>query len=691
MAGLPGMQGLTPLGIAPEGGPGGASLQNPYTPAPAAQVPPPSETNDPVLDSMMYGTLSVQEKPNLPDRLRDGYVPMPDQSDIEDWAIAVERSHMQLLQRMGRDLTAYRLHDGGVPRDFNPDKERRVPVAALSNLVNKLSNLMAGAEMYVEAPWKDAHTEDAAQAIENYCYHCQYAKRLDYARDGGADLQRDKFWYLFLYGRAVARILPDPKKKPVPFNFALLDPASCFPIWSDGGRGMEAMVRKYRSNVQRVLKEYGKGNPKLEKQLMDKMGYKQKNADFLHHEGMVLEWWDTWNRALYFQGVELFKVPHKFGIVPFVYVPAVGEPKGLSTPLGRYQTADRDMLITRPVNFDTDLAEKGVSVFHYLLSTHRLREAVQTILYAEVEKIRNPPTITYSAPHLMGKEPPPLEVGYGGNNQRIKELQDVQGIPTSPRPTDLSPLIQGLESDWFAGSMNPAGMGMEMGANASGYSLDTLVANAKDLTVPYVKAAENFDALVFEIELKLYQNVLSPLMSIMVPGASNYGPGEGSYELTSEMIDQVGTMLKVEYRAIGPGELAKLVSTAGAAQASGLMSQKYAMDYIGVRDPKRMFQEILTEKGMQHPKVLEMEVIPKAMIARGEDDLAHSFLQIVVMPELMSQMGLGGGAPGGGGGMPQLPGGGGGGVPGESPGGVNQTGAPQPQAPGGPLPGQGRS
>jgi hypothetical protein len=123
------------------------------------------------------------------------------------------------------------------------------------------------------------------------------------------------------------------------------------------------------------------------------------------------------------------------------------------------------------------------------------------------------------------------------------------------------------------------------------------------------------------------------------------------------------------------------------------------MEKLGEKDPAKMFQDIIVERAIEHPDIMENIIIPQMMIQQGQQDLAYMWGVLVVMPKLIQTMGsmMGGGAPPGmagpGGMTPSLPG-----MPGLPPGpsGPQANGQSNPMAgraqgpPTGPMPGQGR-
>jgi hypothetical protein len=312
---------------------------------------------------------------------------------------------------------------------------------------------------------------------------------------------------------------------------------------------------------------------------------------------------------------------------------------------------------------------------HYLINTHRLNEALNTLLYAEVEKAADPATMRYRAAQLMGQDLPEVDYKKGGTNEAMMGLEKLEGLPTSPHPTDVSPLKQSLSEDWIGGSMAMPGMGgLDVGSQASGYSLDTLIASAKELVLPYLQAFENFEMLVFEKKLEQARDIVLPVMSLSAPATSLYGANAGIHTITTQDLSAVGTKVKVKVKNLNDQNRPAITQSVVAQMQAGLISQKYGMDQVGIKNPNKMFAEILSEKALQHPQVMDMFSIPSALQYMGAEDLAQFWLQVVVQPQILQmQQTMGGGMPGA---PPPGPG-----APGQPPG---PPGGPLPTGPGGP-------
>lgn len=663
----------------------------PYSPQLGNQTPDRASSwnDDPFIAQLMQNAPKYPVNPPLKDSEKPGYHPKPDMALVRS-AIELDKTNNSLLiQRMSRDVAIFRQDTSGVPADFNKDRDHAVPSSAMSTLVNKLSGMFAGATETYEVPYANTPQEKSAQAIENYLYRARKIRKVRYARNGGADLQRDEFFYLLLHGRYVTRILPNLDDDLFPFSIDLLDPATCFPTYGTEREGMIRMTRRYSTTVGQVLSEFGGVNPQLRQQLRDKLGIRNEGeATFNNQIGEFREYTDSWWRWAEFMGVEVLPLTdHKFGFVPYVEVMATGEPKTMATPGGTYwSTGDGGQYTNLLVGSDKDIAEKGVSVFHYLINTHKVREALMTLLLIEVEKAANPPTITYTAPHLIDEDVPPLRTGRGGNNKRMLNVQQVEGLPTSPRPTDFSPLMNHIDQEFVDGSVNPAAMGNVPGSNISGLALDSLMGSIRDMTLPYEKSWAHGQSLIAEQMLYHLRDRILPIQVLDDPG-DDVDNGD---QLSAQQIKDVGCYVEVKLDEVGPDTKMQRVATANQAVTAGLMSQRTGIEFIGTKDPDAEFSQIVAEKAMQHPMIMENFIIPSGFIARGEPELAKMWSMLVTGPKLQQILAGQGGDQGGGAGGAGMPPG----MQQPSPAGPMQQsnpvqGVPTPP-PGGPAPGQGR-
>lgn len=664
-------------------------LESPFGDLPGANGMPPQQGGQDLILSRLLAE-SQQNPPPIRKKARRFKLRKPDPSHIQVTANRDQDRHRLLIERMSRDLSLYRQHTGGLPKSFEPTTDQQVRSAQLSTLVNKLANMFSGMDLMYELPYDVMDEEKASQRIEDALYQLRKLAARTHARSSAGELlQRTEFFYMLLHGRLIKRILPDADDEQFPWQDSVIDPATCYPTFGDGKRGLIRMVRKYNSTIGEVVSLYSRSDPKVEQKLLDKIGgYTASLAvgEWWNIDGEVVEYWDDQWHYVSFKGVDIVPVmEHGLPRIPFVYVTPVGEPTGLSTPGGHYLTYSDlySAYIPEVVGSDADIAEKGVSVFHYLVNTHRLKEMLETILFSEVEKATDPATIEYSMPHLMNQEYPALQTKRGKSNKRQQGMQSIEAVPTSPKPTDFSPLFSTLGQEFMEGSLSPAVFGAEQGSNITGSGMNALLQAAKDMALPYIKAWEMAMALEAEIRLEQFVDLIAPVMTLSAPSMDTYGHATGEiHEVTQRDVQKVGTMVTAKASGLGDQDKAAKIAYVNQAVQAGVWSQRYGMNELDVKNPDQMFSEIISEKAMQHPEIMENHLIPMAFLSQGMEDEAEMWLEFVVAPKLMQMQG--GGAPGAGGMMGQEGGGGGSqAVP-------VPPGSPVDQAPGGPPPGEGR-
>jgi hypothetical protein len=194
----------------------------------------------------------------------------------------------------------------------------------------------------------------------------------------------------------------------------------------------------------------------------------------------------------------------------------------------------------------------------------------------------------------------------------------------------------------------------------------------------------------------MYVNQIYPVtgMAMMAPMEGDYGTAP-SAPVTPEIISSTGYEIKVEMIGVSDSALPAMMNVAAQGIKEGIWSRRKAMERLGEKDPSKMLQDIILEKAIEHPEIMENIIIPQMFVKNGQNELATMWGMSVVMPKLMQTMQsvMGGIAPPMGSPQPPMPG-----MPGGPPGagGPQQNGQSNPMAgrspapPTGPLPGQGR-
>lgn len=685
----PGMQlpGMQSPGMA-----GPTASINPSVGSPGLPSPPQGMDQTPNFDPVLAQML--QAPPPLIDVVPKKKRAKPDESLVRMIADAQEMRYKERNARIQRDVLMYNQDINFVPGDFDARHDTPVVSPFVPTLVNKLANMLSAPEPRVIVCFDDEQSKLSSQSKENFGYWGRKKDKKLYGRSGGGSLQWDEFFYLLLHGMVIARVLPDPDDQKYPFAVTLVDPAQCYPIFKGDKHGLDTMVRRYTSTALDMINAYGMNDPKLEQKLKTAAGYDNTSdlRSFWMEEGTVTEYWDTDYRAVLWRDTIVMDVTaHNYGFVPYVCTIAKGQPKGMATPLTRQgQWVDEYGNTGYTSSRGHDLANKATSVFHHLIHTNRIREVIHTIYLMEMEKALNPPTITYIAPQYAGQDPGPLNLRKRGNNKRLLNFMKVEAVPTSPRPTDASPLLNMVASDLADGGLPPLAHGNESGSNVSGFAVESLIAVAKDATLPYTQAFEIYLAQVIEMKLELYEKFILPVQSpLRIPARGNYGDTPMT-DLTIELMDKSENDVEVKLWAMSQQMLPGQINAAAMAVQAGIWSLRKAMEHTGSLDPDRDFQDIITERAIQHPEIMESFLIPQAFMAEGNPQMAELWNALVVMPKMQSMMMSGG--PGGAvppGGPPPPPSGSGGPGPNGQSVPSNQPAAAQGTG-GGPQPGEGR-
>lgn len=634
-----GIAGPIPAGAAvpaPEAVMGGMPMADPNV------AGPPGTEYDQVLNQLLA-------QPAKPKPIKKELnIPRPSVDLVRAIANSLELLYQDRNLRINRDIALYRQQVSMVPSDFDGRADYPVVSASIPNLVNKLASMLSAPEPRIMVPFSDEQSKLSSQAKENFGYWCRKLTKKYYSRSGGANLQWDEMFYLLLHGTLVARILPDEEDADYPFYFSLLDPSTCYPQFKSDKGGLQTMVRRYQSTALDVVNTYARGDIS-EKTILKAIGY-DGDADlreFYEEEGETIEYWDKKYRCVLWRDMVVMPpTAHHLDTVPFVVVSAKGEPKSLATPLtARGGTVDEYNNTGYSFSRGMDFAHKGVSVFHHLIHTNQLWEITHTLHLMEIEKALNPPTITYVAPQYIGQDVGPLNLRKRGANKRVLNFMKVEAVPTSPRPTDVAPLLNKAASDFAEGSLPPVAHGNESGSNVSGFAVESLIAVAKDATIPYTTAWEIYMAQVLEMKLMHYKNIVLPVQTISVPSQRTYGATPLT-ELTSEVMD--GSIdVEVKLWAMSQQMLPGQIQAAAMAVQAGIWSLRKAMEHTGSLDPDRDFRDIISERAIQHPEMMENFLIPQAFIAQGNPQMAELWVQFVLMPKMQQMMmaGMMGGAP----------------------------------------------
>lgn len=614
----------------------------------------------------------------------DGDVRVPRKPSVAFCETVVWQSwsdHQNLRNRFQRDVDLVRQAIGGVYPGFNPSKDKQIYSAELSNQVTTIASMIAAIEPMFEVPYRTVDEQSASQSIENWCVWFLQQLSKYHREAGNSALTWELVWYGLVYGRVCARVMLDPMDSTFPWSFDLIDPASVMPFWGDGKHGLKYVCRKYQERLGVILDAFD-----LDGTLIDKFAAKGEiskgdphNGLDLNNEVEVLEYCDRWWRWVQADGIEVLPVTaHEYGFVPYRVWLANGEPVGSTVPTRPLTRDEVERGMGGTTSRETNQIYKGVAFFEHARRAHEQLEGVMGMLYKNLSKTINPTILTTTA----YPSPPDEWSNDPGEENFARPGETREPAATPPSPVDLQPLLAKLREDLIKAGLPDHLYGVEGGSNVSGFAVESLIAAAKHKIQPYIDLQEVILGDICSCALKLFQNwgsVAIPDGVLRVPsvGRAGFATATNPSEITldREMLDLVGTDVRVKLHSIALQNMTAMMNVASMAVDANLWSRQRANEWLGERDPMKLLEQVLAEQAMTDPDMLKFVTYPKALEATGNYEGLMAYMVGVILPALF------GGGPGG------APGGPPGGAPASGP--QTTQGASQPSVGQGPGPGSG--
>jgi hypothetical protein len=233
--------------------------------------------------------------------------PKPDKGTFQNWSQADHMLHAALLSRFRSDLDFYRRNDAAVFKTYDVETDEPFFSAEPKIQVNKLCNMLSGIERRVSWPFQSEDERRDAQSLEDWALYLVDRFKQQHGTAGmNADLDWEVFFSAAVYGRIIARILPDPDDWEFPWKFRLMDPAACFPTPGDKW-GLLRMTTIEQMTLGRALDGFDpdgrrKLNGKMRKHYAStKQGSADKGLD-LDREIEVTEVWTRWHHNVDIDG-----------------------------------------------------------------------------------------------------------------------------------------------------------------------------------------------------------------------------------------------------------------------------------------------------------------------------------------------------------------------------------------------------
>lgn len=639
--GLPPL-GMPPMGVPTLGGMGAAPplFPPPPFPGPALPGPDPLQLIAEIIERLKDATpperrLFAWQKP-----------PKPKAMECDRKAKHLQERHRYLLDRFADDLAWLRLAQSGV---FESEDKEDASQFFSTSLVDE-RNLVVAIGATIEPtiridPLRDAAREDA-QAVADALRHWRRLAAEHWHRGGHSHLAFDEWRLLYDYGRICGIMFLDLEDPECPIDYRPVDPATLFCQW-DGKRGMKYAARVYRATAAQVVGDWDDGTGKVEKLLYK--GQARNNRKVFDpldddHEGEVVEWYDRWWRCVLFDGRPVVPVvAHQYGVVPVLYTLGNrGEPDFTATPFSKGRRLWDGRIVEATSFRDADIVEKGVSGIHYAKMRHKQEEAFMALLFEAGRKAVNNPYIRYQTAHARAQVGnPQLDMGSGGSNPALMGEELVQFVPIAPEPGIVGPVLARLGLDHQTGSMPLTQYGINEKSNVAGYGISMLNEGGKDKLAPDLLAYQTYLEQWCALALTMWRDfgheakyadaeVAQPML---VPRRRPAMGQDPSFELTREMVERVGTRVKVGLTTIRLTDLPAFLNAAAIGTEKGFMTIRDVLKRLGEHDVEEHFEDWIAELAMRNPKALDLLFIPEALEADGRPDLAQRWRELVAPPQ----------------------------------------------------------
>jgi len=623
----------------------------------------------------------------------------PGKERMASWAEQDHLLHSVLLERFRSDLTFYRQSETEVFASFNEAEDNAFYSTEPTVQVNKLCNMLSGIPPRISFPWRDKRGEEEAQAMEDWGRHL-IAKWSEMHRSAdNGELQWELLFSAAIYGRMVARVLPDPDDYSFPWKIDLLDPSTVFITPGDKWGPLRA-VQVYHETLEHALDNFGEdGRHKLRSKFIKHYNVNDRDLD---EDKMVevKQVWTRWSHHVSVDGICVIHRDHEFGRVPFIQRLLPGEMGGASTPEGRREMVPLDRVIEQSVggysSKQMDMARKGLSFCHAIRNAIRYEEMLFSLLMTMVELDVDPPQVT-TTPYE--DKPGPVGLRPGDHTTR-RPGESTSPVTPAIRSQAIGPVATLVRQMQDKGGLPATLFGIGSGSNVSGFAESTLIAAAKDRIGPYVKALEDFFSDVIELAAYLFHGFgwlytesvdgtyatpkrrsdpfapnaeMGPMPEVgmaMMQGqspdqiaeqvrlmaAQNQGPAAGwdepqtaTVDITRDMMANVGFRPVVTMEGFDWNQLTQQANAAGLMIDKEIWSTWTARDKLGVENPTQEHRWIRAEQAMKDPKLVEQVLLPRALWDYGDVEgfLQYKMAQMQAQQPAPGAMGPGGPPPGG--------------------------------------------
>lgn len=217
--------------------------------------------------------------------------PRPNPEETLTHAKAIFQHYGGLRERFASDIRFLNGQENKVFADADQDEKDSAYVETMVQSEHELivANLGAIEPIYQPEIRRRADADEAMDKAD-FLYAADAEMERRHIMGGNGPYRPDVVRTELMYGRIVAQIMykTDCEEGEIPIRENLIDPATCAPIF-DGDRGLEIMVRQYRTSLADARAAFN-----YDRKFREKLT-KHKDRNFVWNDFTsceVVEWWD---------------------------------------------------------------------------------------------------------------------------------------------------------------------------------------------------------------------------------------------------------------------------------------------------------------------------------------------------------------------------------------------------------------
>ena len=591
-----------------------------------------------------------------------GDIKKPDSMKMAELATRKFDEYSEWRKAIRHDLRMIRMQESGIFPDDAPDVKSGIMETyeshGLVDEYNLAVSWFSGMQRRVVKVASSDETKDEARKVKLACELLLEYEAECHTDKGEMPSRILEPKVLLGYGVIAKRRVLDRFAEPYdsPFITRYIDPAQLVPESDD--RGLKRMFRVYSAKIADIANTYGDFSPSVRKKLENKYG---KFDDDLEISNIV-EYWDRWWRCVTCEGGDILPMTeHKYGEVPYTigYGP-LGEPNMTMLPdeSGSPQSANESWRENMPY--------KCVPFVRYIKRSHIMHEALMSRYLYGVKLELWPPEIRERDWAAANKPAKPLDASPGAVNELIMGSEESKPFPfPSNSNMNRQLLLDALNRDMTTGRAPMSAYGHMDQSNISGTANKQSAQAGLQWWKPWANALESFNGRDLSKAMRIWQRLGNVIeygqqnrRPFTVPIAKPYRGESSSFELKRETINTVGARVKVTMSSVNPEDWLLRSQAMEVMNKQGFAIPYLADHLLGIDYDPQMFEEWQEEKAiklaMEHPKFLELEVIPAMLlneIAEADGDeaqqtllvkLAQRWDELVVQPAMLEhQMKMG--------------------------------------------------